>query len=399
MARALALVVALVLATLGVHAEEFVVNKTEDDNGACTTDDCALREAILAANSQPGMDTVRIPAGVYQLSLPENLDLGGDVDIVDDVEILGIPDATVVVGNGLPDDESRVFDIKDEPISARIVGLTLQGGQADLGGGIRVSNNSVVEMIDCEIRENFASFDGGAISQTVAELTLTRTTIANNVAGRSGGAISRAGVAGSGFDTTLVIRNSTISGNTAGLDGGAIESFGGSGEILIENSTIVDNHADSFGDLIFQELSVAPQFSNSVLEGDCFFVSSQFPISLGGNVGKATDFCFLDEPSDQAPVGDLGLLPLGDYGGPTPTHALDPASPAIDSALLDSCPTRDQRGLSRPEDGDLDGVAECDAGAFEARSGPLATIPTVGELGLVVLALLLATVAALRLPR
>lgn len=398
MVRSLAFVLVLALAAHGVLAEEFVVNKTEDDNGSCTVDDCALREAILAANSQPGLDTVRIPAGVYQLSLPEDFALGGDLDIIDDIEILGVPGATIVVGTGLGGTQNRVVDIEDATITATFRGISLRGGQADLGGGIRVSNNSVVEMIDCEISENYASLDGGGISQTVSQLTLTRTTVANNVAGRQGGGIRRAGISGQ-FPTFLIIRNSTISGNTAGQDGGAIESFGGSGEILIENSTIVDNHAESFGDLIFQELSVAPQFLNSVLEGDCFFVSSQFPLSLGGNVGKDTDFCFLDEPSDQAPVDDLGLLPLDDYGGPTPTHALDLDSPARDAALLGSCPTRDQRGLSRPEDGDGDGIAECDAGSFEARADPLATIPTTSDVGLAILALLLATVAALRLPR
>ena len=46
------------------------------------------------------------------------------------------------------------------------------------------------------------------------------------------------------------------------------------------------------------------------------------------------------------------------------THALLPGSPAIDAAIGD-CPDHDQRGAPRPQDGNDDGVAVCDLGAFE----------------------------------
>ena len=52
------------------------------------------------------------------------------------------------------------------------------------------------------------------------------------------------------------------------------------------------------------------------------------------------------------------LGPLAENGGLTPTHALIPASPAIDTAQ-GSCPSTDQRGEARPS-----GLA-CDIGAFE----------------------------------
>jgi hypothetical protein len=136
----------------------------------------------------------------------------------------------------------------------------------------------------------------------------------------------------------------------------------------------------------------------SLLEGDCFFVGSQFPMSLGGNVGKDADFCFLDEPSDQDKVMDLGILSLGDYGGPTPTHALVQSSPAIDSALNADCPLQDQRGEPRPIDGDLDTQADCDSGAFELQSidTPLA-VPDLSLAGVAVFIGVLMAAAVLRL--
>jgi hypothetical protein len=94
--------------------------------------------------------------------------------------------------------------------------------------------------------------------------------------------------------------------------------------------------------------------------------------SGGGNVASDGDTCFLTDPTDQPGLAEttLGLLPLGDNGGPTETHALTVpqppfflGSPAIDAAVLAECPFEDQRGAPRP---DLGGTA-CDAGAFEVE--------------------------------
>jgi hypothetical protein len=61
---------------------------------------------------------------------------------------------------------------------------------------------------------------------------------------------------------------------------------------------------------------------------------------------------------------------LADNGGPTLTHALLSDSPLIDLGSAD-CPETDQRGLTRPADGNRDGTANCDSGAFEFRANLL----------------------------
>ncbi|MCS7222228.1 MAG: choice-of-anchor Q domain-containing protein [Anaerolineae bacterium] len=56
---------------------------------------------------------------------------------------------------------------------------------------------------------------------------------------------------------------------------------------------------------------------------------------------------------------DPRLGPLQDNGGPTPTHALLPGSPAINAGTNVGCPPTDQRGVPRPQG------PRCDIGAFE----------------------------------
>ena len=58
---------------------------------------------------------------------------------------------------------------------------------------------------------------------------------------------------------------------------------------------------------------------------------------------------------------------LADNGGNTLTHALLTGSPAIDAGNNATCEATDQRGFSRPIDGDGDTIAVCDMGAYESQ--------------------------------
>ena len=88
--------------------------------------------------------------------------------------------------------------------------------------------------------------------------------------------------------------------------------------------------------------------------------------SLGSNL-SSDNYCAFTAPGDMMNTA-ADLAPLGYYGGDTLTHALLPGSQAIDAGDNNGCPDNDQRGISRPVDGNNDGAASCDIGAFEAQN-------------------------------
>jgi hypothetical protein len=69
------------------------------------------------------------------------------------------------------------------------------------------------------------------------------------------------------------------------------------------------------------------------------------------------------------PLSETLTAELANNNGPTPTRALVAGSPAIDAVNDDTCPppAKDQRGVTRPQDGNNDAVAICDIGSSERR--------------------------------
>ena len=186
-------------------------------------------------------------------------------------------------------------------------------------------------------------------------------------------------------DTTTTITNSTISGNSSTLPGGGV--LNNDGLTVIENSTITNNTAPndegsgvaSYGDdptitrtdvlstMISANTNTDVDFVNDTTNT---FVSKGYNLIGDGNATGAFN---------QTGVADPGLGALADNGGPTQTHALLTGSPAIDKGPPStSCPPpdTDQRGVTRPQDGDADATPVCDIGSFELEE-PDSTAPKV----------------------
>ena len=243
----------------------------------------SLREAVCAANTNAGADTISFSVnGTFVLTGAANDDNGGtgDLDIKQSLAIggNGITN-TIIDGGGI----ERIFDVFPSAASTfDISNLTVQNGDTRTtsfkeGGAMYLHNNVTSTISNSQIINNSSGANGAienrgilTISNSVISnnqtiptsgtvtgggihnagtLSINNTTISNNsVRGEGGGVFITVGVA-----VTVSITNSTISGNTASVTGGGLGNGGGiattgnQGTINIINSTISGNHADNNG--------------------------------------------------------------------------------------------------------------------------------------------------------
>ena len=369
----------LLLAALPANAAVFRVTKTADTlDGACNHD-CSLREAIVAANSA-GSATVVLGPGVYVLSRPgagEDLSSTGDLDVTRDMMILGAgADRTVLDGNGI----DRVLDVRPAG-NLQLHGVTVRNGRAFSGGGIQAEGPATVT--GCLITGNVAEQRGGGIYDT-GRLTVRDSAISGNQAGMSGGGLydwrsNSWSVENPHPAPRLRLSNVTISGNRAEYGGGIMVDHV---DTEIEHLTVTGNHAiRAWGGFLRNECGCVPEdpgccgpshfeVSRSIVAGNTAALAKDCDIlenSGGHNVIGIQDYCNpgpTDKSGTAASPLDPRLTPLGDFGGPTPTHHPLADSPAL-NITSEECAPADQRGVARPF-----GPA-CDAGAVEAAPGCL----------------------------
>jgi hypothetical protein len=265
--------------------------------------------------------------------------------------------------------------------SLTLTGTTIAGNGGWRGGGI--SNQGTLQITDSSVLGNSSgvgSWAGGILNYGF--LTLQGTTVAGNNSEYGGGIVSRSQISGQDPDPTVMKAiNSTIVNNEGYHMAGGI-SAGGSSTVI--SCTIAGNVTGTTsggvsvaGFATFKSTIIAGNYNfNDPPQGDCGGTVT----SLGHNVVGDTNTCigFDGLKGDHTGVDwtlvvenggsfqDRPIVKLLDNGGPTPTVALLPESPARDSIPTGECTddqgnpvTTDQRGVSRPQ-----GPA-CDAGAFE----------------------------------
>ena len=374
---------------------DFVVNSTADlpdarpGDGVCATASrkCTLRAAVQEGNATidkpPFQSKILVPPGTYVLTrhgLDDNA-ARGDLDLHFFGQVIGAGQSrTVVDGDGA----DRVFDLhaRDE----RVAHLTVRNGRATdgPGGGIRaegdfnfldylyVIDNVAVpgeapdsgsgggiaggeaEILHSYMLYNDAQDGGGVWRREGGNGRLALDAIAYNSATRDGGGLYFA--AGDAGFTAI-----TVSGNDAGEHGGGVFLAPSARPIRLEGSTIASNRAPEGGGggiwrAATEEGTVHGNVGGLIVarNGDAACAGPGVLNPENGNVDDDGTCGF--EVSGVDPL----LGPLAYNGGPTPTRALQPDSPAIDAW---SCMfMTDQRGAKRPQG---DG---CDAGAYEIAS-------------------------------
>ena len=321
---------------LAEAATPYIVNSTLDQadaaigNGICAstpTGLCTLRAAVQ--EGQASNRAVSVPEGLYELSL-------GHLAVTQNLTLTGAGSGKTKLDGTI---HSRIFDIATGGF-AYIGGVTLQWGLATPGflghiHGGAIHNHGTLVLIDSTVRSSSsgAGWGGGGITNAGGTATLVDATIASNTASTNGGGIENSGTLNA-YNVTL-ISNSAVSGG--GIYNSATAAF--------QNSIIANN------------------FSG----GNCFG-----PIGDNGyNLDSIATCGFA--------AGNSNLNPLLGARDSTDTYAPQPGSPAIDRGSAatpgsggTACGAQDQRGATRPQDGNSNGIATCDIGAYEVVPPDLA---------------------------
>lgn len=235
------------------------------------------------------------------------------------------------------------------------------------GGGIYEVNSGTVTLTDSTVSGNTATINGGGIYNNDGTVTLIDSTMGPTNAAVAGGGIYNEGtlnadnVTISGNTTSgngagilqatsplSSLNNVTITNNTSGASGGGVSIAGGN--FTLQNSIIAGNSASN------------PDCNGTITSSTYNLIQDVTGCTLTGGTGDITG---------QDPL----LVSLANNGGNTKTHALQSSSQAVDTGNPGGCNdhlgallTTDQRGNTRPTDGDGIGPSDCDMGAYETVS-------------------------------
>ena len=249
-----------------------------------------------------------------------------------------------------------------------VVETEITGNTADVGGGLVANGTTVLTdvIISANAANGYYSTDrwqgGGGMFSNSQTVTLERATFENNTS-KIGGGIHFEG-------TELTITNTTFTNNGGSLGGGAIHvSDTIQHNLNLTNVTIAGNHDSGLGGgaLSLGTTNTTVAIANTIIadNGSNQCDSSSQIVSFGHNL-ETTNTCGLNATGDQVNT-PAGLATIAANGGFTRTMALQPGSAAIDAGNDIGAPTTDQRGVGRPQDGDDDGTATSDIGAFEVE--------------------------------
>jgi CSLREA domain-containing protein len=203
---------------------------TDVGDGVCLASNglCTLRAAIMQANFVPGPDTIILPSGVYLLTRPGDDDMAvlGDLDITDDLTILGAGSSTTIVdGNGNVTGD-RVFQILSSAKQTSLSGLTIRNGKKisnafDEGGGLYWDGGGGhLRLIDVVFENNSAHYGGGLFlnySSLGDVVDMNQVIVrANTATTATGGGLA----VNFGESARFNMRSSQVYGNTAHQGGG-----------------------------------------------------------------------------------------------------------------------------------------------------------------------------------
>lgn len=316
------------------------------DESVDTDSKLSLREALALAGTRPGLDLIRFDAGLAvegQIVAPVTQ---GELVVDSQVDVHGLAGVKVVLDAG---GSLRVLHIAVGG-HAMVSDLAIVHGAAASGAGIL--NEGVLELRGVLLSGNAASGDGAGLWSSGTLLALN-TTFSGNSANGSGGGVMVAGGTASFTNVTLTLNVCDADGNVTGAGGGIAVS--GGAIVTLANTIAAQN----------QRGSGSPDDAAGSFDAASLYNFIGVIEGCTGLAGAGSQYGSLASPADAR------LTVLGDHGGPTLTHGVLPASPVVDSgsdAIASAAGLLvDARGLERRRDGDDDGIARIDRGAFEQQ--------------------------------
>lgn len=248
------------------------------------------------------------------------------------------------------------------------------GGGAYVTGSPRLREQFTTTFEASTFEANTADIGGGIYyGNSTGSNEVANSTFNNNRAISEGGGIWN--------DSDFDLFNSTVSGNRAGLAGGGLyntcfnEGCGqvSSNAVTFYRNRLIDPQTSTAGVNVHDTTGLSVHFRMTILAkgfpSNCNTDGSGNFIDEGYNLDDDGTCSFEPQTATGSITGEDPMLAgLGDYGGPTKTHALLRNSPALD-AVGAGCPPPgyDQRYFDRPgdADGDTETASACDIGAFE----------------------------------
>lgn len=226
---------------------------------------------------------------------------------------------------------------------------TMVGGSAGYHGGSGAYLTGGL-VTDCDIRNNTAARAAGGVHMTGG--TVRNSTIRNNTSGWSGGGIKIEGG---------TVENCVMTGNAGGH---YPAGTGGGGAYLIAGTlqfcTVAGNRSLNRGGGVFASGGTV----RNCIVYDNLLPDSGLPESLSYTAATVTYSC---APELTNGTGNIPANPEF-IAASTGDYRLRPGSPCIDTAVTVAGVADDRDSAVRPKDGNGDGAAAPDMGAFEAAA-------------------------------